>query len=81
MSLLMDELEWGNRVVMLRHRLRITQHELARRLGVAPNTVPMWETRRLRPYSREAELFVSYEEEMEGVEWEPTGDDQEAANE
>ena len=70
MGLLMDEMEWGNRVVMLRHRLRITQVELAERLGVAHNTIPMWETRAQRPFSRQAELFVAYEEEMAGVEWE-----------
>ena len=67
MGLLMDEQEWGNRVLLFRHRGRITQEALAAILGVSRATVSMWETRASRPYSRAAELFTALEDEHGGI--------------
>ena len=64
MSLLMDEMDWQHRVISLRHRLGITQEALADLLGVSHSTVPMWEMRSQRPYSRAAELFMALEDEV-----------------
>lgn len=64
MSLLMDEMEWQQRVISLRHRMRITQETLAGMLGVSRATVSMWETRSSRPFSRSAELFAALEGEV-----------------
>ena len=64
MSLLMDEMEWQQRVISLRHRMSITQEALAALLGVSRATVSMWETRSSRPYSKSAELFTALEAEV-----------------
>lgn len=70
-GLLMDQDEWGLRVLRLRDKLGLTQVELARRLGFGDSTIPGWELRRTRPYSREAELFLAFEAEIEAAENEP----------
>ena len=64
MGLLMDEMDWHQRVISLRHRMRITQEGLADLLGVSRSTIPMWEARAVRPYSRAAETFMALEEEI-----------------
>ena len=69
---LMDEPTWSQRVKSLRLKLNLTQVQLAERLGIHINTVPLWELRSERPYSRAAELFLQlesevYEEEEGGV--------------
>ena len=68
MGLLMDEMDWQHRVIRLRHRLRITQEALADLLGVSRSTIPMWETRATRPYSKAAEQFMALEEEVDSQE-------------
>lgn len=62
---LMDEPTWGQRVKTVRLRLGITQIELAERLGMDPCSVARWESRGERPYSAEAERFLTLESEME----------------
>jgi len=59
----MDEMDWMHRVINLRHRMGITQEALAEMLGVSKSTVPMWEARASRPFSRAAETFMALEAE------------------
>lgn len=65
MGLLMDEMEWGQRVVRLRHKMGWTQDRLRDELGVGNSTVPLWECRKERPYSKAAEAFMALEAELE----------------
>jgi transcriptional regulator with XRE-family HTH domain len=39
----MSKRSWAQRILRLRTRLNLTQVELAARLGVAPNTIALWE--------------------------------------
>ena len=64
MSMLMDEMDWMHRVISLRHRMSITQEALAELLGVSKSTIPMWEARASRPYSKAAEIFMALEAEI-----------------
>ena len=64
MGLLMDEMDWMHRVINLRHRLGVTQEGLAEMLGISRATIPMWEARAARPYSKAAELFAALESEI-----------------
>lgn len=68
MGLLMDGLEWGQRVILLRHKMGWTQRDLQEQLGVGNSTVPLWEKRRDRPYSKAAEDFLALEAEIEATE-------------
>jgi DNA-binding transcriptional regulator YiaG len=70
-GLLMDQEEWGLRVLRLRDKLGLTQDQLSERLGFGRGTIPGWELRRTRPYSREAEIFLTFAAEIEAAESEP----------
>ncbi len=60
-SFLMDDPTWAQRVKDLRLRLRITQVELAERLGMSEAGVVAWEMRESRPWSEESQRFLELE--------------------
>ena len=61
---LMDEPSWAQRVISVRLHLGMTQVAFAEHLGVHINTIPQWEMRAERPYSRHAETFLILEAEL-----------------
>lgn len=62
---LMDTPTWGQRVKTVRLKLNCTQVQLAQRLEINPITIARWEKMSDRPYSREAELFLALELDLE----------------
>jgi len=59
------EYAWGDRVLNVRLKLRLTQKQMAAKAGLSPDTIAKWEMMKRRPYSAEAEWFMRIEKAVE----------------